>query len=175
MLLFIAWNGVVEVSGVWGCGGDIAASACQYIRHKGGDSPASPPCPGAARTASPWVPGAGGGWLRPLQGGHRGARAEGRGRLLRECGGGSRKPAGQVLHLNRILIGRRATCEGGGRRKSTAISRPQGGALPVSQLGEMRHRGEGSPLAGPGGHRQGGGGNVGGRKVMRGDSRSPPV
>lgn len=55
MLSFIARNGGVEVSGAWGCGGSIAASASQYIHHKGGESPALPPHPGVARTADPWA------------------------------------------------------------------------------------------------------------------------
>lgn len=38
-----------------------------------------------------------------------GAHGQGPGRLLRERDGGSGKPAGRVLHLNRILIGRWAT------------------------------------------------------------------
>lgn len=66
----------------------------------------------------------------------RDARGRGPDRLLRERDGGSRKPAGQVLHLkNRILIGR-ATYEGGGGQDSTAISfRPRGHPRPRFTVG----------------------------------------
>lgn len=108
----------------------------------------------------------------PLQGGHRGARTDGGGAgYCMSAMGAAGKPAGQVLHLNRILIGQRASYEGGDGRKSTAISfRPQGGSLPVSQLGKLRHQGEGSPLACLQGHRPGRGqcgwaqGDEGGRQ-----------
>lgn len=140
--------GVWRLVGPGGCGGSIAASASQYIHHKGGESPALPPHPGVARTADPRALGAGGCCVCPLQGGHRGARMDrgGAGYCVSAMWAAG-KPAGQVLHLNRILIGQRASYEGEGGRKSTAISfRPWGGSLPVSQLGKLRHRGEGSPL-----------------------------
>lgn len=147
MLSFIARNGGVEVSGAWGCGGSIAASASQYIHHKGGESPALPPHPGVARTADPWALGAGGCCVCPLQRSPRGAHGQGPGRLLRECDVGSREASGPSIALKQNPHRTAGQLRGWGGRKSTAISfRPWGGSLPVSQLGKLRHRGEGSPL-----------------------------
>lgn len=122
MLSFIARNGVWRLVGRGGVVGALLPRLVSTFVTKAG-IPSLAPTPRCSQDCRPLGAGCWRVLLVPAPGSHLGVRMDrGRAGYCVSAMWAAGKPAGQVLHLNRILIGQRASYEGGGGRKSTAIS-----------------------------------------------------